>query len=144
MNAKKAKVLRKASGYKNSTKTPAPIKFPGVSKMLQFPIVERRQATRTQYVRRNGEWVKESITQMVVAATNYFVRIGQWWRHDVTPEMKVTTDGEVSQQFQLIPTTKPGKHKPDTERGKYRALKRLESRIGLINVALALEEAGNA
>ena len=40
MNAKKAKLLRKATGYKNQSATPGVMDFPGISKMVHVPVFD--------------------------------------------------------------------------------------------------------
>lgn len=123
MNAKTCKALRAAAKYKNATATPTERKFPGVGKVLQFPLVKRNE---------NGH----------VWASNRFVFTGRWWQHDVSPVWNVGEDGKTTPAFELVPTTKPFRIETDQPRGQYRALKRLNKRVGLANIAAGLREAG--
>jgi len=111
MNAKKCKALREAAGYKNASKTGSQMKFPGVAKLLQFPLVERNP---------NGK-IKTSTRKVFT---------GRWWQNDVYPKR----DAEGKMATDVVPTSKPGRHEMDTPRGKYRALKKLERTVGLDNI----------
>lgn len=107
MNAKRAKAIRAAVGYKNQTKTPSPLPFPGVRRLVNFPLVQRNESGNVRHVNRK-------------------VKHGRFWVFDV--EFQHKPDGTLATD--LTPFLKTARHPEDTPRGVYRRIKKLDRKVG--------------
>lgn len=139
MNEKRAKVLRRAAGYKNSSKTPAKMKFPGVARMVKFPTVSKSEVQR--FKRGHPFHPRIVETAITLDVSPRFIRTGKFWNAEVTQMLTTDKDGEIIPAFELVPLSKPAVHDPKlTPRGAYRALKKLDRTVGLEKVAAGVQE----
>jgi len=142
MNAKTAKLLRRITGYRNSTATPsgAP-EFPGVARFYQHPVYT--QGKRFRFVVGRGYVAIDSqlVLEMVYEVTDPDTLESNWYAASahVPPELVV-----VRPKTSLVPVTKPIHVRRDTPRGKYRFLKRAVELVGLDRTLETLRLAAEA
>lgn len=139
MNSKTAKALRGAAQYKNQSKTPGTMPFPGIARLVRHPVYETRQADRSHYERRGNLWVKRWVTVTRLAH-------GANERPILAPlvmdqDPKSPTFGSYVPPFSLVPVTKPGRLNPTEPKGVYRALKKLGVKDLLTSVGEAILKA---
>lgn len=131
MNAKKAKLLRKAAGYKNQSATPGVMDFPGVSKMVHMPVFETHEATKTEYIKPplDSEFIK------------VFTRVRRLTvGRDGKPVLVLNADGTPKTRIEAL--SKPGVLRATEAKGVYRQLKKLTRRLGhAVLVGIAADEA---
>lgn len=125
LNAKTAKMLRKAAGYKNQTATPAAPPFPGIHHLMDFPLFKKRPKTRG--TEPNGEPLMTMQGHMV--GNRRFIAVPALEKYEVTDEAGVVHKG-TRQATQPVPVTKPAKHNDSTTKGAYRALKTMQKEFG--------------
>lgn len=131
MNAKKAKLLRQAAAYKNQSKTPGVMDFPGIARVVKVPVFEKHLATKTSYVRLP---LDDRFTKVHTDVPRLTLRNGK-------PIMVLRVDGvdesgkslAGTPAFELVPLSKPGKLRPIEAKGTYRAMKKLVRRFGFHN-----------
>lgn len=129
LNAKTAKRLRKAAGYRNASATPAKPTFPGIHHLLRFPTMKRRTTVKRSSACVDGRWA--------VVETPVEVACGRRWGYrKFTPdadqpmvEEREPTPGGVDivhtiQAYTPVPVTKPGKYDERTAKGQYIVMKR--------------------
>jgi hypothetical protein len=165
MNDKQAKLLRKAAGYRNQSATPGIIPFPGIARFYLHPVVSKRPAVRTSYVRLPLDSALTKVKTKVYSVVQ-FRRNQPVWEMEMTPVFEPTLDEHGQQVYDSngqpathpvlrdgqpvmqprikqaqIPVTKPARLDPRCPKGVYRSLKRL-ARRGLTGARLL--EAGIA
>ena len=148
----KSKMLRGVSGYRNQSATPGLIPFPGVARFYSHPVVSRRPAIRTSYVRLPMDdkvtKVRTRVMSMVLGARNLPV-----FEMELRPVFEPTLDANGRQVYDAkgqpathpvlqdgqpvmrmqvkeapVPVTKPARLDPRCPKGVYRSLKRLARR----------------
>lgn len=126
MNAKKAKLLRKAAGYKNQSATPGVMDFPGISKMVHMPMFDTHEATKTSYIR----------LPLDPGFTRVFTRVRRLTHgRDGKPVLVLNTDGTPKTRLEAL--SKPGVLRADEPKGVYRAMKKLSARCGMAGLVAA-------
>jgi hypothetical protein len=129
MNAKKAKLLRKAAAYKNQSATPGVMDFPGIARAVKVPVFEKHEAIKTSYV-----WLPmdDGFTKVHTPVERLTIRGRK--------PVPILHTGGVDEQgkslagtprYELLPLTKPGKLREKEPKGVYRQLKKLSRRHGL-------------
>ena len=118
MNAKKAKLLRQAAAYKNQSKTPGVMDFPGIARAVKVPVFEKHVAYKTSYERLP---LDDKFTKVITPIERLTLRGNK-------PVLVLKPDGEPA--YELLPLTKPGKLRPIESKGTYRAMKKLVRRFG--------------
>lgn len=165
------KSLRKAAGYKNEGRTPNPkMSFPGIARMYTHPVVSRREAVRTTYVKLPLDLkptkVRTKVRSLVVdrwgkgiTEVEQKTRMRAVLNADGTPKLKpngqpemepvLRKDGTLVTYYgikeQLVPVTRPARLDPKSPKGIYRALKKLARQGVLVQMgtaALTAEQAG--
>jgi hypothetical protein len=131
MNAKKAKLLRKAAGYKNQSITPGVMDFPGVARAIHVPVFDTHEVTKTSYVRLP---LDAGLTKVHTKARR--LTLGR----DGKPIMVLNADGTPKTQLEAL--SKPGRLRSAEPKGVYRAVKKLAAKYG--PAALAGVAAGAA
>lgn len=131
MNAKKAKLLRKAAAYKNQSATPGVMDFPGVSKMVHVPVFDTHEVVKTSYVRLPLDL---EFTKVFTKARRLTTdRRGK-------PVLVLNTDGTPKTQLEVL--SRPGVLRATEAKGVYRQLKKLTRRLGhAVLVGIASDEA---
>lgn len=130
MNAKRAKSLRAAAGYRNQTATPGTMPFPGIMpRGYQFPVLSREPKKVRVLNRVKGKPRKYIEVQRIVNSGT-FARNGDRWLAE--PVFMRNKDGTPA--IQIMPVSKPGRLNAQQPKGIYRELKRLERLIGLANI----------
>ena len=119
MNAKKAKLLRKAAGYKNQSATPGVMDFPGISKMVHVPVFDTHEAVRTEYIKLP---LDAEFTKVFTKVRRLTVGRGG------KPVIVLNTDGTPKTQIEAL--SKPGTLRVTEPKGVYRQMKKLASRYG--------------
>lgn len=155
MNQKRAKSLRSAAGYRNQSATPGTMPFPGISKTgRRFPVIETRTAKVKEWSRKLGKYILVTKERIINAGT--FSRTGNFYSADpvwkmqwypkldaegkpvsLGPEGKVIDgmgEGEWGEAFGIMPTSLPGRLNGKEPKGLYRALKRLDRKVGIDKV----------
>ena len=128
MNAKKAKLLRQAAAYKNQSKTPGVMDFPGIARVAKMPLFEKHMAIKTSYERLplDDKFTKvHTEVQRLTLRNNNPVPVLHAGGHD---EAGVALAG--TPRYELLPLSKPGKLRPLESKGTYRAMKKLIRRFG--------------
>lgn len=125
MNAKKAKLLRQAAGYKNQSKTPGVMDFPGVSRVARAPALGTHEVIKTSYCRvpLTGKFIKVESSEKRLTLRNN------------KPVVLMHTDGvdkngdslAATPKLDLVPMTNPGKLRLNEPKGSYRQLKKLDT-----------------
>jgi hypothetical protein len=133
MNAKKAKLLRKAASYKNQSATPGVMDFPGVSKAVHMPVFDTHEAVKTSYVR----------LPLDLEFTKVFTKVRRLTtdRHG-KPVLVLNADGTPKTQLEVL--SKPGVLRADEPKGVYRAMKKLIGRYGTTGFVATSELAATA
>lgn len=151
MNAKLAKGIRKATDYRNQTATPGVIDFPGVGKKIyQHPVMLKRMATRTKYVRFHPG---EKTVKVATEVARFIVQSCPVWyaryRNTSIPsaygpvqEMVVGKDKDTGEyrmepKVELVPVAKPARLSTDCPKGRYRVAKKFVKRFGVDALAHA-------
>lgn len=149
MNAKLAKGIRKATDYRNQSATPGVIDFPGVGKKIyQHPVMLKRMATRTKYVRFHPG---EKPVKVATEVARFIMQSCPVWyaRHRNTsipsaygPVQMMepqTRDGvtRVAPKLELVPVAKPARLSTDCPKGRYRVAKKFVKRFGVDALAHA-------
>ena len=137
MNAKLAKTLRAAAGYKNQSSTPGTMPFPGISrKMVRHPVYLSHVVERSEYVPAGGGRWKKILRKVKRMVHSSFEK----------PTLKMVSDVNVPGGFRpdemLVPVTNPGRLDERQPKGIYRALKSLAKRGTLQQTAEAIIAAG--
>lgn len=127
MNSKTAKLLRKAAGY-NPARTPGKLKWPGVARLYQHPVYERREVTRSD------GWLTAKLRH---------VRTVLRMVHRKDKPVQVL-DEKGAPKLAMVPVTKPAVLTPATPKAVYRRLKRLEKKVGLRKLYAYLSGADDA
>lgn len=126
MNAKKAKMLRRAAGYRNQSKTAGVMDFPGISKAVKVPVFDTHAAVKTSYVKLplddHFTKVHTKVQRLTMGRDNKPVMLME------TPK---PPDFKLEPKYQLVVLSKPGKLRPTEEKGLYRQLKKLAARHGM-------------
>jgi len=153
MNQKKAKELRHAAGYRNQSRTPGTMPFPGVARLYSHPVVERRQTVKTSYVKLPME-SKCTKVRTVVSSIVLDNRQQPVLKLVPNPGFKqpIKLKNERGEEYNgpidhrqhivatnLVPVSKMARLDPKEPKGMYRALKKLDRQgllIGLGTVAL--------
>ncbi len=134
MNAKIAKELRKAAGYRNQSATPGTIPFPGVARMYEHPVYTTRPAFSTTYEPHPGVRGKMVRVTHKRTAMNVMGRKGKEQYIPLVLEEKVHPKSGATYygpKLELVPVAKPAKL-ANCAKSVYRDLKRL-LREGLLN-----------
>lgn len=150
MNSKLCKIFRgQAGGYKNQTSTPGTMPFPGVMpRGYRFPVVSRISVNgrpRGCNDRNKRVTVERIVNSGLFSRTgNFYSADPVWklaWYPKLGPDGKTVDvviegqgEGEWGQAFEVMPVSKPGRLNKDQPKGMYRALKRLERKVGLVNI----------
>ena len=128
MNAKKAKLLRQAAAYKNQSKTPGVMDFPGIARAVKVPVFEKHLVTKTSYERLpldDGFTKVNTLVERLVLRNRKPVMILHEGGFDKDGVSLAGTP-----RFELLPLTKPGLLRPTESKGTYRAMKKLVKRYG--------------
>jgi len=141
MNLIRAKILRGAAGYKNQSKTPGKMQFPGVARFYKHISYLKQQVVETQYVpARNVEtweifWFKLHTVKQTLVRDRYGrpIPIMQEESEFINIETGKRTP-QIEPAYDLVPVTKPARLDPQCAKGVYRALKRM-ARKGLLEGA---------
>lgn len=117
MNGKRAKMLRKAAGYRNQSATPGVMDFPGVARVVKVPMFATHEATKTSYERLplDTHWTK---VQTKVRRLTH--------GSDGKPMLVLNADG--TPKYQLEALSKPGVLQKTEPKGVYRQLKKFAIR----------------
>ena len=126
MNAKKAKLLRKAAGYKNQSKTPGVMDFPGISKMVHMPVFDTHETVKTSYTKLP---LGSGFTKVFTAVR----RLTHGSKNKPTPVLN--TDGTPKTQLEAL--SKPGVLRATEPKGVYRTMKKLATRHGIVGLIAA-------
>lgn len=130
MNDKLAKMLRGHAQYRNQSKTPAAMPFPGVARLYTHPVYQTREVVKSAY----------AILPLLAKPTKVFTTVRRFvldQRGRPIPEM---TD-EKTPKTELVPVSKPARLDPASAKGKYRALKRLARKRLLMGLGAAIAAA---
>lgn len=152
MNDKIAKNLRHAAGYRNQTRTPGVMDFPGVARFYRQPVVSTRQAIKTCYVWMVHRYhkVQTKVTSIVVDRWGKGVMEMESFKPGTLPitdpldPKKVigyNTELVIRPKEQLVPVSKPGRLRAHEPKGIYRALKRMWRRGTLVSSFVAAIDA---
>jgi hypothetical protein len=128
MNAKKAKLLRQATAYKNQSKTPGVMDFPGIARAVKVPVFEKHMAVKTSYERLP---LDDQFTKVHTEVPRLTLRNGKpilILHEGGVDENGVSLAG--TPRYELLPLSKPGKLRPLEAKGTYRAMKKLIRRFG--------------
>lgn len=132
LNAKKAKELRRAGGYKNQTLTPGVTPFPGIHHLAEFPLVKTRTTIKRSSAIINGEWSVVE-TPLATATGRRFAK-GMFAAELILEQHYPVIDKETGERSrtavwrqvtQPTPITKPAKLYTTQPKGIYRSLKNL-------------------
>ena len=130
MNAKKAKLLRKAAGYRNQTATPGTIPFPGIMpRGFMMPQPTKRTVTAKTWNPATRKY--EHAPAIRIVNSGAWSRRGKFYMAEPVYDMTIDENGKPVPKFDVMPTTKPGRLNDKQPKGLYRALKRIESKFGL-------------
>jgi hypothetical protein len=135
MNSKIAKYLRSLVGYRNASATPYTREFPGLAKnFLRLPVFESRVVERREWDPKAKAYKMVKVKRMV-HGRNEKPRI-------LPPERKLV-DGKITlvPHEEMIARTKPLIIKDNSERGRYRMLKRIVRIHGLDTLMATLTDA---
>ena len=128
MNAKKAKLLRQAAAYKNQSKTPGVMDFPGIARAVKVPVFEKHLAHKTSYERLP---LDDKFTKVITPIERLTLRGNKpvlVLHAGGVDENGVSLAG--TPKYELLPLSKPGKLRPIESKGTYRAMKKLVRRFG--------------
>lgn len=137
MNEKRAKALREAAQYRNQSKTPGTMPFPGIfPRGYRLPAVERRTKKVRIFNRTPGQPRKyREVTSIVHSGR--IQRVGKFWIPiPVVPMIQDKKTGQMIQKFEIMPVSKPGRLNEKEPKGIYRKLKRLDRKF---NIKLLVE-----
>ena len=126
MNGKRAKMLRKAAGYRNQTATPGVMDFPGIARAVKVPVFATHEATKTSYEK----------LPMDTHWTKVYTKVR---RLDHGPDGKpvLVLDADGTPKYQLEALSKPGVLRPTESKGVYRQLKKFAIRHRLFKAGQA-------
>ena len=133
MNAKIAKELRKAAGYRNQSATPGAVPFPGVAKVYNRPVYTTRPAFSTTYE------PHPSIRGKVVRVTHKRTAMNVMGRKGLEQYIPLALEEKIDPKtgasfygpvFEMVPVAKPAKlgalaDGTRAEKKVYRDLKKL-------------------
>lgn len=141
MNSKQAKMLRAYAEYKNQSKTPGTMPFPGVKRFYAHPDYTMHTITKTSYepcwLIEEGRWgwykARRQVTKMKLDSRGKADPI-----YEIVPEHIDIETAEVTPPFvraksHPVPVTKPAVLSDKEPKGVYRGLKRIHKKWGLVN-----------
>lgn len=128
LNAKVAKKLRKVAGYKNQSKTPGVIKFPGIQKLIMLPVLKTRVTIKRESQIVDGRWSVKTFPKNAAIGTlhangiftpYYSMSSVQKIDEDTGAHYTVTEPDYLQEAV-----SKPAKYDITSQKGMYRELKK--------------------